>query len=202
MFVQTASDNFTRANGAIGGNWTASVGGAVILSNTAAAAVPSSGAGNRNNLFWSAQSFPNDQYADGVIASVTTGAFAGPVVRGSAGGEHGYICLVPPTGVSGSVIVQQAPTNLSILVLPGITPQIGDVFRIAAVGTLISVYQNGAFLGSIVDSSLVSGAPGIFLFPNGNGQTAAELSSWAGGYVSSGGGGGDIGPGFDFKLKL
>lgn len=68
----------------------------------------------------------------------------------------------------------------------GITVNIGDVLRLAAVqttvGPVISLYQNGSLITQVADTTstaLTSGSPGIYMQEASAGQT--QISKWAGG---------------------
>jgi hypothetical protein len=186
--TQVVSDNFTRANGALGANWVASAGTMQIASNKAEAGSVNA----RCSAYWGGgQTFNNDQYAEVTIAAINGTCLGGPQVRSSNSGIHGttgetgYILLIPKTGTSGSLQVQRIINNAgatTISTIAGITPSIGDTFRISAVGTTITIYQNGISKGSVTDSNITTGLPGIFCFaPTGNAVTDCQFSNWAAG---------------------
>src|SRR5215472_4162135 len=85
----SASDNFTRADGSLGANWTAtSDGGLTISSNQAVGAA----SGNSGDM-WTASSFTSDQYAQVTLTStqLTGTKWIGPAVRAQNSGKNGYV---------------------------------------------------------------------------------------------------------------
>lgn len=78
-----ASDNFNRANGAVGANWTESTSndGMNVVSNM----VTSANAGSFDNaMFWNADSFANNQYAKITMTTISSTPYAGVIVRANA----------------------------------------------------------------------------------------------------------------------
>lgn len=61
-----------------------------------------------------------------------------------------------------------------------ITPQAGDVFKLQAVGSTISVFQNGALILSVVDTLATSGIPGILASPSNGVATDVAWDNWVG----------------------
>ncbi len=87
------SDNFNRANGALGSNWTLLSGAYFNASNPAIAsnyvAENSSSSPQRAAAFWSANSLASDQYAEVAYQGIPTGPlYIGPAVR--LGASQGY----------------------------------------------------------------------------------------------------------------
>lgn len=188
--TQVAADNFTRADGGIGSNWVASASALQIVSNKAEATV----ANTRTAAYWGGgQTFDNDQYAEATVAAINGTSLGGPVVRAAGAGvknrtaETGYILLIPKTGTSANLIVQRiidGANATSILTVASITPAVNDVFRISAVGTTITVFQNGVSKGSVVDANLTTGFPGLFCLGTAA-VTDCQFSAWAGGGVGA-----------------
>ena len=85
----TGSDNFDRANGALGSNWTGVSDGALAISAQAVAGTHASGI---SGDIWTAGSYGSNQYSQvGVTsAQLTGGQWIGPAVRLQDGGQDGY----------------------------------------------------------------------------------------------------------------
>ena len=86
----TASDNFNRANGSLGPNWTdISDGGLAIVSQAAAGTASAGISGD----IWTAGTFTSDQYSQVAVTStqLTGGQWIGPMVRAQNGGQSAYV---------------------------------------------------------------------------------------------------------------
>ncbi len=86
----TASDNFNRANGSLGANWTdISEGGLAISSQAAAGTAASANSGD----IWNAGTFTGNQYSQVEVTStqLTGGQWIGSVVRAQSGGQTAYV---------------------------------------------------------------------------------------------------------------
>ena len=167
-YVNSAYDNFNRANGAIGASFNVTNGGINVASN----AIQGTAAGN-NVAFWTANSFFNDQFAQATVTSLNgTTDFIGPSVRVSSG-SNWYSCFENSTTVFIQKEVTGSFTNITSAVSTG---AIGDILRIEAQGNNLTCYKNGAVILTTTDSSLPSGAPGMQLSGN-----VATLDNWTGG---------------------
>lgn len=130
-----------------------------------------------------------DQYSEITIAAVaTSNDFLIPLVRGQLGSESFYQGQI--AGASGSRNVTLridktvSGTSTQIGATVAITPQIGDVIRLSAVGSspvVLSLYQNGFLILQVEDFSnaFTSGSPGMLIFTPT--LAHAQISSWAGG---------------------
>jgi hypothetical protein len=168
-----ATDNFNRADGSLGSNWTDQEPGSAIASNEVTG---SGGDGGFNHAYWNADAFDDDQYAQIVIK--TTGTYIGPSVRCS-GLNKAY--LLQTTG-SGSTLFKW-DTGFTNLGSYGAVSA-NDVVKLEVTGTTLKVYINGAQNGSnATDSGLASGSAGIY-----TAGTTARADDWEGGNVGGGGG--------------
>jgi hypothetical protein len=165
----TASDNFNRANGAMGSNWT--TWGSLpphIASNEV------KGGGNASpdagGAYWSANTFGNDQYSEvQVLGAIISGNWQGPVVRADATGQNDYTVIY----YNGSTYVlalykkiSNAYTQIgSNYNLPGALNS-GDVVRIEASGTTLTVKLNGTAVITQTDSAIAGGSPGLVFYGN------------------------------------
>ena len=56
----------------------------------------------------------------------------------------------------------------------------GDIIKISVVGATVTVYKNGVALGSVTDTSLPAGSPGVGVYGN-----LATIDDWEGGTLTS-----------------
>lgn len=171
----TLRDDFNRANGALGSNWSSSDGNAAytIVSNTAA----SSNAQAEEAVWWNPISFNANQFAQATITTVSSNAFIGPAVRVSAGGNYyGFY----GDNASRYLISVVGGTWTSLATL-GTGFANNDVVRLEVEGTTLRAYINDVLWTSVTDSSLSSGSPGLTSWANNvDGRlddfTAADLT--------------------------
>lgn len=186
-----ASDNFNRADGtSLGANWTVQVARdspAIGTNEATVAASPLTPAW----AYYSGTSFPADQWAEGVIGSrVHPGADegAGPSVRmTSTGSAYGYF-------------VQGGATDTRLYLYNGVNGYTqlgttagsvgsGDTLRLEIVGTSLTVKKNGSTYITATDSTLSTGAAGLWL-TGASLATSGSLDSWQAGDFEAGSGGG------------
>ncbi|HUL16951.1 MAG TPA: hypothetical protein VLV88_13215 [Terriglobales bacterium] len=171
--AQSVFDNFNRANGAIGLNWTVQNGGLNVSSNAIV------GTGSTSNwAFFSAAvaAFTSDQFAEiSLPASIPAGGGAGPAVRASGTGSSAdnYNCHPNNTTLYLEKILNGASTILSSI---GNTTAAGDVIRLEVSGNTINCYYNGVLKLTATDNSLTTGSPGLETY-----NTSATLDNWTGG---------------------
>jgi Putative esterase len=175
-----ASDNFNRADGGLGTNWTAiSDGGMAIASQQVVGTV-----GNTTGDMWTASSFTSDQYSQIQVTStpLTGGQWVGAAVRMQSNGQNGYVGfyywnngspLLELFKRSGGGWAQIAGTY-SVSPLAA-----GTQLQVTAVGSAISVLLNGTKVISATDSSFTGGAPGMMAYGNGT------ADNWSGGNAGS-----------------
>ena len=175
------SDNFDRADGGLGGNWTTVAGTSAprIVSNTLRAGT----AGALNSAYWSASTFGADQFAQASLPD-SSGTQYGPGIAVRLSGTQGYflwygnspgtVSLWRMDGSSSSSwtqLAQSAPLTMS--------PS-SDVWMIQAVGSTISGYQNGNLVVQATDTHITSGSPGVWLYYSSN-----QIDNWSGGNVTT-----------------
>jgi hypothetical protein len=166
-YLNSGYDNATRANGAIGANWTVTTGGINVASNTF------QGTSSTNNAFWSVNPFAADQFAEAAVTALNAGTdFIGPSARVSAGGNW-YSCVESNASMIFQKNVAGSTTNV---VTQTVTGAVGDVLRIEVQGSTVKCFQNGALIITQTDTSLTSGSPGMEFF-----GTVATLKNWSGG---------------------
>lgn len=187
--VQLAADNFQRADEnpiSQGGNWSANSDSGFfapcqVLSGLAA----STSTSLASEALFTGVSFPNDQYSEiRVAAGANTVVDALAICRSSSSADTWYGC--GSTGVLGTVnsslvrVYKRVAGVQTTFFAVHMTVNIGDTFRIVAVGSTVSGYMNGSLLGSFVDSSIASGTPGFQIFSVGS-ISSFQLSGWSGG---------------------
>lgn len=215
--AQTQSDAFP-GSGSLSGNWITPTGVGAL---TIASANHVQAINNTQNCvaIYTGASFPATQYCEITItALVTSGDFIVLICRGqSSGGFSGYgFNLSGPAGTrSATSSLNKYTNNVNVNIGPlfPMTPQLGDVLRFSVTTSsggfpLLSAYQNGFLLAQAEDYSnaWLTGFPGIGIFNTEATLTNTQISSFAGGNAGIpppfGGGSGDLGPGFDFSLKI
>lgn len=174
MPTQVASDNFNRADGAEGANWTAQNNGFNVATNLAQG---TSGAA-ANESFWSANVFENDQYSQVKMPTTQDG---GPTLRASGTGAGNNYYQFEGKIASNTVItkvVAGVQTNLQTGLASVAN---GSVTRIEVVGTTIQCFDDGVQIGTDQsDGALTSGSAGKASFAN-----TTTFDDWSGGNMSS-----------------
>ena len=175
----TASDNFNRANGSLGPNWTdVSDGGLAIVSQAVAGTASAGVSGDT----WTAATFTGDQYSQVAVTStqLTGGQWIGPMVRAQNGGKNAYVGVYKWNNGSPELqLFKRSGTSWTQL---GSTYNsgaltAGTLLQVKAAGSAISFLQNGVQRISATDTSLTGGAPGIMSYGTG------QVGNWAGGDV-------------------
>lgn len=174
-YVNSAFDNATRANGAIGSNWTISQNNFNIAGN----AIQGSNSAANNTAFWSANTFAaGAQFSQVTIASLNgTTDFPGVAVNvsGTSTSTQGYDCVEDTTNIFMQKIAGSGSNTT--LTSTTITGSAGDVLRIENDGSgHLVCYQNGVSKLTATDTSFAGGQPG--LLQSGN---VATMANWSGG---------------------
>ena len=166
-------DNFNRANGGLGSNWTTSNGSALQISSNQVTTTNSN-----QGSFWNAVTFSSDQFSEIVVNPATlTFSFVAATVRHVTGGNS-YSCLENFNSVQMFKMVA-GNTNTSLGSF-STTPANGDLIRLEISGTSLSCYRNGVLvIGPVTDSSYATGQPGVT--SSYDGTHVAALDSWSGG---------------------
>lgn len=186
-FGVTVSDDFNRANGAIGANYTVSLGSAAnitILSNQLEIDNAAEVLAVRT-----AETFANDQEVTVTIASTLTSGqnYVEVVVRasGTDGTFVAYSCYTDgASGAGHTEIAEYAGGTPSVLKSVATTFATNDTIGCRVVGTTISMLKNGSVVDSTTDATLASGKIGV----GGYGGTSTLMDNLTGGDVAAGGG--------------
>ena len=176
----TASDNFSRADGPLGANWTDISDGAMAISSGTVIGT----AGRVTGDVWNANTFASDQFSQIQLTSaqLTGGQWVGPAVRVQNSGQDGYVGFYYWNNGSPELMLYKRAS--------GSFDQLGSTYnsgplaagtqlQLEAVGSRISLLLNGAQVISASDSSITGGAPGIMAYGS------AQAGSWSGGDVVS-----------------
>lgn len=175
-----ATDNFNRADGAVGSNWTAlqNSGGAAtghqIISNQCKA-------GGEVYCFsrWNADSFAADQYSQ--WKAVNTNAYSGLMVRMNASGYvDGYQWLMYFGGVTG-VLYRLDDGAFTQIANDPLQPASGSICKLTVEGSSLKMYDDGVQTGATqTDATYGTGSAGMFCaYVSG----AAIVDDWEGGNV-------------------
>ena len=172
----SASDDFNRADGGLGPNWTAISDGGMSISSQQVAG----SAGATTGDVRTAESYPSDQYAKVEVTStqLTGGQWVGPAVRVQGGGQNGYLGIY--FWNSGNPVLRLYKrsagsfTQLGSGYVSGALAA-GTQLEVTAVGNKISFLQNGVQRVSVTDGSFTGGGPGMMAFGS------ADADNWSGG---------------------
>jgi len=167
------TDTFSYANGdlhAANANWVYQVGTFTVSSNavygqaTLALAYRTDGP----------TSTANEWAQETVVETGVSGTQVnGPCVRMQTAASTAYCAGIALDEVD--IFLWNAGA-LTVLKALG-TPKTGDVIRIQATGTTISIYQNGILQGSVTDATIASGNTGIYSSSNTTANGATNFQS-------------------------
>jgi len=171
-YLNSAYDNATRGNGAIGANWTVTNNSINISSNNFV------GTASSNDVaYWSASSFGPSQFSQATITALNgTTDFPGVavLVSGSGGSTQGYSCIENTTNIFLQRISGTTNTTLTSAASSG---AVGDILRLEASSAgALTCYKNGVSTLTATDTTYTSGQPALFLF-----GTTATSRNWSGG---------------------
>src|SRR5690348_16115787 len=173
----SASDDFTRANGSLGPNWTDIQDGGLAISSDAA--VGTSASGNSGDM-WTANSFTSDQFSQITLTStqLTGSQWIGAAVRMQNSGLYAYVGLYFWNFGAPELMLFRRQgggwTQLGNTYSSGPLPA-GTVLELTAVGSSLSFIENGTQRIAVSDTAFTGGAPGIIA------NQAAKAATWAGG---------------------
>jgi hypothetical protein len=185
------SDVFARSGPGMGANWTnitttGSWGGTQIASSGVVEALATSSSAQS---FYSAASWPNDQWASVTILADTGVSVAGVILRQATSGvatAYRLYWRADNTTWYIDKYVNGSQINLSGTTSGTITFSSGDVLTGAIIGTNLYIYKNGFLLATCADGGtpIASGAAGIILYAAAD-VANAQISTWTGGGFQS-----------------
>jgi len=171
-YLNSAYDNATRANGAIGSNWAVTQNGLNIASNQIQGTTTGS-----NSAFWNASAFSNVQFAQATITALNGATdFPGVSVlaNGTGSSSNFYACLENTSNIYIQRVVNASATNLASSASTG---AVGDILRLeVGPGGVLTCYKNGAVALTFTDTQITSGSPGLIIS-----GSVATLKNWSGG---------------------
>ena len=173
----TAADDFNRADGGLGSNWTAVSSGGLAISSQVAVGTSS---GGETGDTWTGSTFGSNQFSQITLTSaqLSGGQWIAAVVRAQTNGQTGYAGLYFWNyGNPELMLFKRTSGNwaqLGGVYSSGALPA-GTQLQVQAVGLTISFIENGVQRLSVTDTGITAGAPGIMA----NGTTAAD--NWSGG---------------------
>jgi hypothetical protein len=176
-FVDTTSavDNFSRADGPLGPNWTDVSDGGLAISSGAVIGK----AGQLTGDMWTASMFTSDQYSQVQVTStqLSGSLWVGPAVRMQAGGQSAYVGIYNwNNGTPELMLFFRNAGNWVLLGSYSSGPlAAGTRLRLEAVGNTIAFLEDGVLRIGVSDGTLTGGAPGIMAFGN------AVADDWSGG---------------------
>jgi hypothetical protein len=157
-------DNFNRANGALGANWTnsPSLTGLQISGNQ----VVSSPTSTFLAAYWNANPFANDQSAQ-VDVFGANGNSAGAVVRHQVGSSSFYAYLLNLSGDGFYIRYDSGTINILLTETGAGTGHVSPTsVALRAVGSTLIASIAGADRPSVTDTHYTSGYPGILCYNN------------------------------------
>lgn len=159
------TDDFNRADGGLGANWTTSPSFAApqIISNQV------TGASSVNSAaFVSSETFEDDQRAQ-ITLSDWVDDLEGPIVRHQAGSSSFYLARIEFLNQQFRVLRYDAgtPTDLGTTGGGSAPWADGDTAELAVVGSSLQCSRNGTPIGStFIDGTYTDGAPGFLILDN------------------------------------
>jgi pectate lyase len=172
----TATDDFNRAGGGLGPNWTDMTDGGMAISSQQVVGTNGTSSGDIR----SAETSATDPYSEVGITStqLTGGQWVGPVVRAQNGGQDLYLGL-SFWNYGNPVLmlftrVDSAWTQLGSTYSSGALTA-GTVLQLSIAGSELTFSENGAALIAASDTSLTGGAPGIMAYGT------PSVDDWSGG---------------------
>lgn len=170
-----ATDDFNRADGGLGSNWTVTSGAFEIVSNQ----VKADDGANECFAVWNADEFPDDHYSEITIVSRGDDDYIGLGVRMSLVAETAAV-----VGFTGSSRHFHVWVNGSRVVnsIPNANPGAGDRLRLEAEGTTVRVLVNGDVTDTFNNPTGLqsSGGAGIRGFRTGGNSVGDD---WEGGAI-------------------
>lgn len=174
--MASASDNFDRADGAIGANWTAVNGNWVVSGNLC---VERTTTGIYYHCWYDATvPASNDFYSEAILLQPSGGTLAtGPSVRMAAAAVTGY--NYPYFGGDFSYLTETAAGVETVLDTgSAVTAATNYTGRLEANGTALTGTRGGAADVSATDATLASGNWGLITYGGVSSGTTQAMNTW------------------------
>ena len=159
----SVTDDFNRADGGLGSNWTTRSGSPAIVSNEV-----STTSNTDQWAVYSGAAFAADQYAQVTISGSGAGSarYPGLMVRASTSGNMN--CYFWNSNLDGNNGIAKFVDNVysALTSTPAASDTSwtgGDVARLEVVGTTINLRKNGTIVATVTDSTHTSGYPGFHI---------------------------------------
>jgi hypothetical protein len=184
--MTVASDNFNRADGALGANWHGeSPDAAMAIVSQQAVGVS---AVSPNSGYWSADSFGADQFSQATITvHPASGKWVGVTVRALADGTEYLLIAFNNSGTDSWLLFKRTGGGSSFAQIGStvVTPiVVSQVMRLEVEGTTVTAKIDGTAIITQTDSDIASGAPGISNSGVADPANGA-LDNWSGGDVTA-----------------
>jgi putative esterase len=173
------SDNFDRADGGLGHGWVAMTDGRLSIASHAIVGT----AGAEAGALRVTGSYGNDQYSQVEVTSQLSGReWIGPIVRSQHGGQDGYLGMYFWNSGDPELRIYKRVggkwTQLGESYDSGPLPA-GTQLRVTAVGSVVSLDEDGTERIAVADSTFTDGALGLMTYG------AARADNWAGGKATA-----------------
>ena len=179
-----ATDNFdtdtSQTLEAYSANWTAQIGQLYIESWQDAASGHASG--DHSFYYWNADAFNDNQYSEGVIASIGTPSSIGVACRVDTGTDDD--CYGYHDDGQGAELLKMVADQLTQLGNTGDAWEASDVVRLEVSGSTITPIINTATdssIGAQTDESIGAGSAGLFGY---DWDTSSAIDNWEGGNLA------------------
>ena len=175
----TPTDDFNRADGGLGANWSAVSDGALSISSQAVLGTSATAGDIRVG-----ETYAGDQSSQVEVTStqLSGGQWIGPAVRMQPGGQDLYLGIYFWNNGTQQLRLYKRSAGTWIQLgssfNSGALPA-GTQLKLTAIGSTISFLQNGLARVTATDSTVIGGAPGIMTFGT------AKADNWVGGGASS-----------------
>lgn len=145
VFVQLAADNFNRANEnpLANGQWTTAFGSPLQIVSNACESVGSFGASQYTGIVW-----PNDQWAEIKITALAAGSSISLIIRVDAGISNYLELDLQGASLSNAVKITKTVAGVQSPLATFPAPSVGELYRIAALGTNWYLFKNGTQIGT------------------------------------------------------
>lgn len=153
-----ATDNFNRADGALGANWSGSVGGDLAVNTNRCGA----GTSGDCSMYWSADAPDAAQYAQVKMSGVEAGMYKGPTVRTSS---TDWVVL-DAAAASWSIEWYNGGSWTAVGSTYSTAPANNDIGKLTADGDNFKAYVNGTerISGSPAGTAPSTGYGGIYIY--------------------------------------
>ena len=190
--AELAADNFDRADGGLGANWTTVTGFSAPAIRTNVVEDNAVG-GAASIALRTAEAFPDDQYAQLTVKAAVTsnGRVVAATLRGVTTARTHYECQVAgPLGATATLTTVRYNAGAGTTLAGGTaiyTVAANDVLYCEIIGSTITLKINGTtILGPTVDGTpITSGDPGILLFVSAGTTADAQLDDFSAGSASA-----------------